>query len=1636
MKTKLSKRILSVFLAVLMMVTSIPMAALTAFADNSGSAITDSYIDAANAQMLAFKTKLETPNASYKKVTNAYNAYVGCQEALDAYMYGGVSSSVLSQATENLKTAIAGIENYTGDAAINAVNEKDRTDYSRVWTGDSSDLPLKNVLWSETNYNAERGSANGVNTSGTNQPYVLTTLYYPEVTLLYDGKNIPQATIRVTATGTGRSTTRNFKRYVTAIELNNAKDGIVLDQNWKGFDGGNFDVAWALNYGTDSLSYTSTQNGAQVYQVYKGAATPNITAPTYYPRHASNIYKFTDSMKETELYRDITPSVSAAYGSSGNFIKVGGDITSTVTGNQQIHVVNFKALIDAVAENGGKMKAIDITNYTQGGLSYYIQAMDEATAFNPLDWFTTSNNYTGCASEISRLISVMKNADTSKTNDPAYGNLRKAMDAKRGDYNNGVQPADSTDATWTALKTAYETAKSIMAGLTATGYNDPTGAQAAADALSACNLEFAVSKIDTTELEGVIDALFSYESIFVPELRAQANAVAAEAQIAVWGSVDNYPNTKDSLNDTPENQVIYANALESVKAAVRALRFSPDKFTMTSQGRFSLNSALDLINTIEDPTDYNNYADFALAVENARNYASTLNDVELTDYATQMENHRAIIEDVVIAYHSLNYSFTKIPDGTVAQMGGRTTMTPLTTKDTYNFQGQFAYTNSATIIRTTHDAISVTWGHATVGVASDCTNTNSGLDSISIDPKMPKMPNGGQGGHNRIVQDNNNSSTPKALSDQQKSDYSGCLTKTSVENYSGVQGTFEYKNIKYSGRTHNNVAEQAFVASDGTRVSAADAENIILDEMLTKTDGTATNPAHGVVTVSPNSKETAWAYVTGDLVLNGPQFEKQTLGPATTPVKRTYTLNSNFAMVGLFNTQNGLINYSYYQWLTSESSGEKINATVDVVDISPLVDLVAECNLISEPAKYTDESFSRFSTALKEAGADIDYTELTADRITQICESRYTNLWSAYKGLKLKTYTVQFKYMDANGTEKTVTVMPTHGDSIESNATCLNNFNKINLVDYVDGNYTMQCIGWSPAFDISAPITSDITYVAQYEAVLNAADFTAFNTAKTALINALVDNKFTASSLKAAAAEVDKLVYYDESAQIDVMADKQSEIDAETAVLEAQLAALKEVNYDKSVADAVKEQITLAQKTDPDMYDSNLTFDNDEIVTICGKEVVGLVFESQAELDNAISQAVNAMTPITYDIYLNGTKIGTGVYGEAIIINSDGVLYNNVEDYDSDALDGEGWAAWNYHYKANTSESVDKYMFTAKSIGFIVRGDAYVTSTPADAPDSNYLVTIKDANSDRVLLADVASYEYTLPAAPARPYYNFVNYVVNGETHNVGDKIAVTANTTVEAVYTAKEENTFEIIFYDGADNFNNAVSSETRSGLLYDEVVTFEAENAYAWAFGKQDMEYNNEYTIIAYGPTYSFNVYQSMTDTDEYYGGLVALTLDDYKKLQETDSDYATINSMITPDGTRIEIESGNKYDGYVYSEAKPFAAVHNVPVPKYSGADVSKFTLIGYVALPEGYTVVEHGFLFTRNADVSSMTVEDVDMKNIVRMKASNTTVGDQFVVDVKNPASSVSFKYSAYAVIKDAAGNTSYIYSNIVDGTNNF
>lgn len=72
MKTKLSKKILSAFLAMLMVVTSVPLASVTAFAAD------DAAVTEVKNAMAAFERQLQTEGA-FTNVTNAYNAYVDCQ---------------------------------------------------------------------------------------------------------------------------------------------------------------------------------------------------------------------------------------------------------------------------------------------------------------------------------------------------------------------------------------------------------------------------------------------------------------------------------------------------------------------------------------------------------------------------------------------------------------------------------------------------------------------------------------------------------------------------------------------------------------------------------------------------------------------------------------------------------------------------------------------------------------------------------------------------------------------------------------------------------------------------------------------------------------------------------------------------------------------------------------------------------------------------------------------------------------------------------------------------------------------------------------------------------------------------------------------------------------------------------------------------------------------------------------------------------------------------------------------------------------------------------------------------------------------------------------------------------------------
>ena len=106
MKKRLPKKILAAFLAAMMVVTSVPFSAITAFAANGYVDVaTDAKVQAVETSMKNFQSVL-AEDKSYSNVGPAYAAYVACQQGLDAYIYGG-ESNALDGLADELNTAVS-----------------------------------------------------------------------------------------------------------------------------------------------------------------------------------------------------------------------------------------------------------------------------------------------------------------------------------------------------------------------------------------------------------------------------------------------------------------------------------------------------------------------------------------------------------------------------------------------------------------------------------------------------------------------------------------------------------------------------------------------------------------------------------------------------------------------------------------------------------------------------------------------------------------------------------------------------------------------------------------------------------------------------------------------------------------------------------------------------------------------------------------------------------------------------------------------------------------------------------------------------------------------------------------------------------------------------------------------------------------------------------------------------------------------------------------------------------------------------------------------------------------------------------------------------------------------------------------
>ena len=1680
MKKRLPKKILAAFLAAMMVVTSVPFSAITAFAANGYVDVaTDAKVQAVETSMKKFQSEL-AKDKSYSNVVPAYKAYVACQQGLDAYIYGG-ESDALDGLADKLDTAVAGMTEFTGIKA-NTGKYRQVKVYANDDTGYDEATYLKdgyqNVLWLETGITTDNNDG-----KQSKEDYSALTLYYPSATLLYDGETTPATSVMAVATGEGSWTWGASDRYISAITLENAKDGINISRNWRGGSSNlDFNWSWYWNGNKYNLSNNTTTAG-NVYQIRKGGT---VAVYKNYQQYFSNFMEYTGD-PGNKYIASFVPTFKGHIGSKNEFAaNINDPASPTVPGSTTINVVNYKIVKDAIKAAGNKMKSKDLSTYSMGGLYTYFAAMDDATSFDT--YFTSTDNSkndtSGYIKAASGKVQAINAASIDGTNDTKanYQSLRDAMGAlarstyAEGNENNKYYTANS----WKTFKDAYEASQTFMAKVnddTFTNadsvYKSNDEAKVYADALNAAyaGLKTSVTKADTSELVARIQQFESYNSNVFTEATYNAALTAVnKIKTDVWGSVENYGVPTYAPNDDEAGRAKVATALEEYNAVFAALRISPDAVVLTASGSYSLNQAIDLEKNIKDPTDYSNYATFATARNDAKLAKDNLATTPMTDYDTQYDAYVAAIDTLVKAYNGLQYSFTKIPDGTVFGNGKTNAIERMSILDQGGQYVEGSFTNQGYIFRTKHTPLQVKFGdfNVTFGVLTKQSDAfqllkNNALDSITINATQPKIAENGSKTHLT----SNSNSTPNALSAEQKANYAGCLSYTNQSD-DGKDYTYSVSNLRYTGKNNYNDSPHVITLNDGTEVtdySQAIATN--LDTVLGTTDGGSNNPIPGAVFArSNNGTNGGESYITGDFNFTAPATEQQTLTATSYPTSTKYTLGTKFGAVAAWNCRNTL-NYCGYNWYTSEMNNQVLNPAVQIVDITPLVELVDLCNTyLPNSNMYTDESWAAFTKALERAQANIDYTNInTTNLLNQLMttlKSKYTQLWKAKEALKVKTLNVTFNYKDSTGSDATLVFPVTYGEKL-SDAQIKDINTKI--VSYVDSkNYTHQLVAFEPAFNPNEAVTADVTYTAKYdEGTPNAAIWTEFNSAKDALIAKLQSgSKFTATALESVKAAIAELSYFNftSAQQAEIKADKQNLIDSQKTTMLQLAESLTAIEINDDVAKAVNEAQAAANKNDYDMYDKlgdnfkvtkDVTFDviNADLTGGTQLTVKGYLYSTQTELDNAIKAALEGLSLKTYDIYVNDVKIGTVAYGTPLSVTPTKIISTTDTTVKGDGAN----YSWTYSFTAPSRDpnfgtatqdnskylTADKYMITAPSFGFIVKGETHLTATQVNGDKTGYTVTFKSGVNGKIInvINTDASGNFEMPTAPSVPYYTFESYS-NGVA--AGASATVTKDTVITVNYTADTNNLYTFYVYNTPATFlsmeaaevwdtNNSLNVEkAHDSVAYNELVSVSLPGAYAIAKVVYDEGNTDTYlfNILAFGDSYSFYANETIGD-DTQYAGIVGLTEEEYKKLQEPGND---IGQLFGTDGLRIEAEQDTITGNYITKDLE--FEVYNRETPVFTD-DNSKFSLIGTFICPTGYEMVETGFLMTKGT--SSLTIENASdsSKGVSRFKASKYTVGNQFVINIKTPSTEQNFKYVAYAKYKDKSGKIVTKYGKTISAT---
>ncbi|MDE5984255.1 MAG: hypothetical protein K2H13_03270 [Eubacterium sp.] len=390
MKKSSSKKFFALLLSAIMLVTSIPFAALTVMAANTD-------LSSLTAAMAAYEGKMD--GTVYQNMKPAYDAYVKANQAYDAIVYGDTKTAIdvnalasdLTNKTNDLTPWTPATGNVT--AAADGSYEKSSL---------ANNQRMSNIL-----YTYGVGSTSSHATIAHDRRGV----QFGSIVFLYDGINDCICPVNVYKYKSNQGQTLETA-YVTT-------DGLTTNTYWYG-------VRTSAGYCSDSsyrVRYEGNGADGQNYNHQAGSATYYFTGMIQYTGGENGFSNYLRKFDSTDWHMSyISTKVFGGY----NTNESAGDGSFSTP----IYVVNYKALIDAV--DSTKVPA-NVENYKEGGISAWISAIDNATSYDPnsdfagitTDTSNLENAVNNCSNNIANKISAVNNV-TAKA-DSVYEPLREAI---------------------------------------------------------------------------------------------------------------------------------------------------------------------------------------------------------------------------------------------------------------------------------------------------------------------------------------------------------------------------------------------------------------------------------------------------------------------------------------------------------------------------------------------------------------------------------------------------------------------------------------------------------------------------------------------------------------------------------------------------------------------------------------------------------------------------------------------------------------------------------------------------------------------------------------------------------------------------------------------------------------------------------------------------------------------------------------------------------------------------------------------------------------------------------------------------------------------------------------------------------